>query len=298
MTVCPGTDPQLYRPRPELAGLVEYFGYWQRETGEPHRSRAVPRGAATVIIDVSGRQRVDFSAADGHTRLKVPPAFIAGAGTASYVTSIDASQAVVTIHFRPAGALRFLGVPLAELENSCVGLDGLWGRYGASLHERLIATPSPAERVALLEAFLLQRLESHDQDPHRGVRTVLSAIAHDPSMRISEAQTMTGLATAAGGGISRRGRAGAEVLSAGATAAGGAEHAGRRCRTRCHDRRRPRLLRSGSLRPRVPVLHGDVTDAVPGASLVAAQPRRTRCRMLMIGPAEISKPATPWHIDH
>jgi AraC-like DNA-binding protein len=99
----------------------------------------------------------------------------------------------VTIHFRPAGALPFLGVPLGELENSCVGLDGLWGRHGASLHERLIATPSPADRVALLEAFLLQRLKSHDQDPHRGVRTVLSAIAHDPSMRISEAQTMTGL---------------------------------------------------------------------------------------------------------
>jgi AraC-like DNA-binding protein len=193
MTGCPGADPQLYRPRPELAGFVEYFGYWQPETGEPHRSRALPRGAATVIIDVSGRQRVDFYAADGHTRLKVPPAFIAGAGTASYVTSIDASQAVVTIHFRPAGALPFLGVPLGELENSCVGLDGLWGRHGASLHERLIATPSPADRVALLEAFLLQRLESHDQDPHRGVRTVLSAIAHDPSMRISEAQTMTGL---------------------------------------------------------------------------------------------------------
>ena len=51
MTVCPGADPQLYRPRPELAGFVEYFGYWQRETGEPHRSRALPRGAATVIID-------------------------------------------------------------------------------------------------------------------------------------------------------------------------------------------------------------------------------------------------------
>jgi len=114
----PGADPQLYRPRPELAGFVEYFGYWQRETGEPHRSRALPRGAATVIIDVSGRQRVDFYAADGHTRLKVPPAFIAGAGTASYVTSIDAPQAVVTIHFRPAGALPFLGVPLGELEIS------------------------------------------------------------------------------------------------------------------------------------------------------------------------------------
>ena len=189
----PGGDPRLYRPRPPLANFVSYFGYWQRETGEPHRSRALPRGAATVIIDVSGRQRVDFYAADGRTRLDVPAAFIAGAGTASYVTRIDAAQAVVTIHFRPAGALPFLGVPLGELENSCVGLDGLWGRHGAALHERLVATPSPPDRISLVESFLLHRLGFHDLEPHRGVRAVLGAMAHDPSMRVSEAQTMTGL---------------------------------------------------------------------------------------------------------
>ena len=189
----PGGDPRLYRPRPPLANFVSYFGYWQRETGEPHRSRALPRGAATVIIDVSGRQRVDFYAADGRIRLDVPAAFIAGAGTASYVTRIDAAQAVVTIHFRPAGALPFLGVPLGELENSCVGLDGLWGRHGATLHERLVATPSPPDRISLVESFLLHRLGLHDLEPHRGVRAVLGAMAHDPSMRVSEAQTMTGL---------------------------------------------------------------------------------------------------------
>lgn len=193
VSALPGADPQLYRPRQPLANFVEYFGYWQRESGEPHRSRALPRGAATIIIDVSGRQRVDFFAADGRTRLHVPPAFIAGAGTASYITRIDVAQAVVTIHFRPAGALPFLGVPLGELENSCVGLDGLWGRHGSALHERLVATPSPADRISLVESFLLQRLAVHELEPHRGVRAVLGAIANDPSMRVTEAQTMTGL---------------------------------------------------------------------------------------------------------
>jgi hypothetical protein len=100
-----GTAPQLYRPRSPLAPYIDYFGYWRRESGEPHQSRALPRGAATIIVDVGGRQRVDFYAADGRTRLDVPPAFIAGAGTASYVTQIDAAQSVLTIHFRPAGAL-------------------------------------------------------------------------------------------------------------------------------------------------------------------------------------------------
>jgi AraC-like DNA-binding protein len=156
-------------------------------------SRALPRGAATVIIDVSGRDRVHFYAADGRTRLHVPSAFVAGAGTASYVTRIDATQAVVTIHFRPAGALPFLGTPLGELENSCVGLAELWGAQGRALHERLIAASAPARRIAIIELFLLDRLRSHASEPHRGVAAVLDAITREPSMRVSQAQEMTAL---------------------------------------------------------------------------------------------------------
>ena len=67
----------------------------------------------------------------------------------------------MTIHFLPAGALPFFGIPLGELENSCVGLTDLWGREAALLHERLIAARSAAERVALLESFLLHRGQLH-----------------------------------------------------------------------------------------------------------------------------------------
>jgi hypothetical protein len=41
-------------------------------------SRALPRGAVTVIFDVGQRQQFDFYAADGTTKLSVPPAFITG----------------------------------------------------------------------------------------------------------------------------------------------------------------------------------------------------------------------------
>lgn len=193
MNASPGAGPQLYRPRPDLANHIEFFGYWERESGDPHRSRALPRGAATVIIDVSGRHRVDFFAGDGRTRLDVPPAFIAGAGTESYITSIDAAQAVMTIHFRPGGALPFLGVPLGELENACVGLDRLWGMAGESLHARLIAAHGVADRVEILESFLVQRAASHDVGCHRGVAAALSAFEAEPSMRVARAGELTGL---------------------------------------------------------------------------------------------------------
>lgn len=93
--------PVLLRPSAPLAAHVQFFGYWHNTQAMTHRSRALPRGAATVIIDLDGREQVDFYAADATSRLDVGAAFIAGAGTTSYVTQIAPSQTVLTIHFRP-----------------------------------------------------------------------------------------------------------------------------------------------------------------------------------------------------
>jgi AraC-like DNA-binding protein len=193
MTALPITGPQLFRPRNPLAAYIDYFGYWDRGAGDPHQSRALPRGAATVIVDVGGRQRIDFYASDGRTSLDVPPAFVAGAGTATYVTNIDGTQAVLTVHFRPAGALPFLGVPLGDLENTCVGVDSLWGAEGRDLRERLVAASSTPDRIALLESFLLSRMQFGELEAHPAVAAVRSALERRPSMRISQACEMTGL---------------------------------------------------------------------------------------------------------
>jgi AraC-like DNA-binding protein len=187
------SGPRLYRARPPLGDYIDYFGYWERTAGDPHQSRALPRGAATIVVDVSGRARVDFYAADGRGRLNVPPAFIAGAGITSYVTHIDAGQAVMTIHFRPAGALQFVGVPLGELENSCVGLAELWGTEGTVLRERLIESPSAAVRIARVESFLLHRMRVRDRRSHPAMTALLAAIELDPSIRVAQARELTGL---------------------------------------------------------------------------------------------------------
>ena len=187
------TAQRLYRPRPPLADHIEYFGYWQ---GDPaagaHTSRALPRGAVTAIIDVEGRTDLGFYAADGRTPLAVPPAFAAGAGVASYIIRIVPTHTVMTIHFRPAGALAFLGCPLGDLENALVGLSDLWGSSAERLREHLIAVGSAQERVALLEAFLLTRMR-RGAWPQPRVASVLHSAELDPSMRVSKAQALSGL---------------------------------------------------------------------------------------------------------
>ena len=186
--------PRLFPPRPALADHVDYFGYWERDTGPSHKSRALPRGAATVVIALGPRPYADFYAADGETNLSVPPAFVVGPGSASYVTSIDAGQAAMTIHFLPGGLRPFVGLPLAPLEDSCIGLAEMWGRDGNRLHERLTETPSAAARIALVEEFLLARMDIAAYR-HPDVAAAIAAIETNPSIRISEVRVLSGLST-------------------------------------------------------------------------------------------------------
>ncbi|WP_418003838.1 helix-turn-helix domain-containing protein [Mycobacterium sp. PDNC021] len=183
------TGPQLLRPRPPLNQHIDFFGYWSHDGEVSDRSRALPRGAATVVIDVGGRERVDFYSADGTTRMPAEPAFLTGPGTLSYVTRIDPGEAVLTIHFRPGGALPFFGIPLADLENSCVNLTDLWGADAALLRERLIATPAWPRRIEIVEDFLFARLRPTPLT----LMPVLHVAEHQPSLRVSEAAELTGL---------------------------------------------------------------------------------------------------------
>jgi AraC-like DNA-binding protein len=186
------TGPRLYRPGPALAEVVDYYGYWERAAGEPHRSRALPRGAATVVIDVSGRAQVDFYAGDGCTRLEVPSAFIVGAGTNSYITGIDAAQTVMTVHFKPAGALGFLGTGMGALENVCAGLVDVWGRPAAQLHEQLLDARTARDRITLVETFLRERRRLHQRRPSAEIMAVLRSVESDPSVRISQVRAEVG----------------------------------------------------------------------------------------------------------
>ncbi|WIM87604.1 helix-turn-helix transcriptional regulator [Candidatus Mycobacterium wuenschmannii] len=182
----------IHRPTSPLAGYAEIIGHWHAHVG--YRSRALPRGAVTVIIDVGQRQQVDFYAADGRTRLDVPAAFVTGSHTASYVSEMPAQEPAMAVHFRPGGAFPFLGIPLGELENTYVGLDDIWGRAGVELQERLVDAPDARARFALLENFLLSRpWTSVRRNP--AVSAALAAIEANPSIQMSDIRDLVGMTT-------------------------------------------------------------------------------------------------------
>jgi AraC-like DNA-binding protein len=77
-----------------------------------------------------------------------------------------AGGGIVLALFEPAGASRFLRVPLHELFGAHVPLDALLPRLEVELlGEQLASQPDHARRVSVLEAFLLAQLSNEETDP-------------------------------------------------------------------------------------------------------------------------------------
>jgi len=85
------------------------------------------------------------------------------------------------VRLRPEGAFAILSMNLAELSNSCVPLEAVWGRSGKQIVERLLDVQAPQEALRLFQGFLLKRVAT-TRRPHpgtvRAVREILKCRGH------------------------------------------------------------------------------------------------------------------------
>jgi AraC-like DNA-binding protein len=143
-----------YRPGPPLADFVEYL--WALRDAPTHSTeRIVPSGTFELVVNLHEDALRIY---DPSTRVwrRYSGAVVSGAYRRFFVIDARDHASIVGVHFRPGGALPFLGVPPGELADRHIDLAMLWGRSAVELRERLCE--APAERFALLERALRARL--------------------------------------------------------------------------------------------------------------------------------------------
>jgi AraC-like DNA-binding protein len=88
-----------------------------------------------------------------------PPAFVMGGHDSAIVLEGDCAPSYLEVLLSPLGAYRILGLPLDRLGGHTVELAEVLGADGRRLGERLRDAPSWRRRFALLDQFLLRRLD-------------------------------------------------------------------------------------------------------------------------------------------
>lgn len=149
----------LYQTRTPAWPLRPYVEYlWYMSDAPSHaKERILSGGTFELVINLNEDEfRIYDSAAPGLCR-HYPGAMVSGPYRSSFDIDTREHASIIGVHFRPGGALPFLGVPAHELADAHVDLGALWGHRARGLRERLCSAPSEAERFIILERALIDQ---------------------------------------------------------------------------------------------------------------------------------------------
>ncbi len=148
---------RTYAPSPPLADFVDMF--WLQEGGNPahEQERLLPDGAMELVFDLRQDAISIYDREDRARAQVLPGAIVCGVHSEYFVIDTASQASVMGVHFKPGGAVPFLGLPAGDFHGTHVALDALWGRFAAELRDRLIAAPTPEAKFRTLEAALLAR---------------------------------------------------------------------------------------------------------------------------------------------
>ena len=100
-----------------------------------------------------------------------PPAFVMGGHGSSIVLEGACAPSYLEVLLAPLGAYRLLGLPLDQLSGQTVDLVEVLGPAGRRLAAHLRDNPSWRQRFALLDEFLLRRLDDGPRPAPEVART-------------------------------------------------------------------------------------------------------------------------------
>jgi AraC-like DNA-binding protein len=178
----------LYKPKPPLSKFVDTFWLHEGREGEHKSERIFPTGTLELAINLR-QNELRFYDTDNCSRFS--GAIISGAHSRSLAPVPEAS--VIGVHFKPGGAFPFLGLSAADLADTHVDLETLWGLSARRLRERLCEKRTAAERFQLLEETLLSRL-GHGVKQHYAVSSTLEMFGRNQlGATVREAAKYVGL---------------------------------------------------------------------------------------------------------
>ncbi len=182
-----------FLPSPLLAAYVETFGISEGEIELPTRERCLPNGWMAMMINLGHDTLAVSTPRHGDQFESFHGDVLHGAF--SQVAIIDTTTLVTTISvcFKPGGARPFLPMPAAELTNQAVDLSHIFGTAALELREHLLRAQTNADRVQILERFLLGRM-AREQAPHPAVPFALASFqAGNEQRSIAEVTAQVGL---------------------------------------------------------------------------------------------------------
>lgn len=155
---------QKYQPHPQLAPFVKCYFVWEGRFADegPVLIESPPSGYGSLVFNYADPYRIQNNKYD---QLEVPAAFISGQSIHRYHLKICGTVGMAGIVFKPSGLASLFGLPMYEFVEERFSVIDVLGNQVQDLEERVALAKAPKPKAALLEAFLLNRLQAKDLAP-------------------------------------------------------------------------------------------------------------------------------------
>lgn len=179
----------VHTPAAPLSTFVSNL--WSLSDAPSHaRERIVPSGAFELVINLHEDEFRIYESSESERAQRFSGVMVSGAYRRFFVIDTREHASVMGVHFKPGGALPFLGHPPGLFSDSHVDLEMLWGARAREIRERLCSAPTLPLRFQILEAALLEWL-SRPRRRHGAVRVALVEL--ERGTRVGEIVQQVGL---------------------------------------------------------------------------------------------------------
>ncbi|MBO3697168.1 AraC family transcriptional regulator [Roseivirga sp. E12] len=178
-------DYQTFQPHPDLSALVKF--YWTLEVPyDPNnqKQKIIPDGCIEMTFNLEDKIK-RYITEDEY--IVHPQSMIMGQRTKSYFIEPLGNVKSFAICFYPYGFANFVSTPLEDLVDIETPIESLFGESDAKeLEQNIIQASSTAERIAVIEAFLLKKLNQNTTIQNIVKTTVDTLVSTNGSASITQ----------------------------------------------------------------------------------------------------------------
>ena len=161
------THYRIYKPDEPLSDVVQFFWEFEADIAEdnPYVHWSTASINPKLAFQYQGNMEVWYP--NGRKEMLFDCGFQAQ-GNQSYQLVAKQRIGVFGIYFFPHAIPQLFTIPADEITNETIEISELMGRLGGELEDKMLTATSNADRLAIINAFLTQRLAQTTAD-NRGI---------------------------------------------------------------------------------------------------------------------------------
>lgn len=143
-----------HKPAPPLNRLVRSLWYTRTLQPAHRRERILPNGCTHVILNLAR----DFlhDCPENRPALHSAPSLVVGSRSIYEIIDTSDMEDLIGMIFEPGGFPAFASDAAHLFSNRTINLEDVWGARAQALRDRLRELPTPKDKLACLESFLLE----------------------------------------------------------------------------------------------------------------------------------------------